>query len=160
MKKADQAAFILNKLTNNKMLIGICLYLADRKSLIQTGLTITERPFINMENGPGLDVGPLKFDSDDSELSDYDIETLKEIFEQNKSLTNDELVCMMKSLPEWQPNNIGCIIEYKTVMMAAGLSQKMIHEFIGFHNEIKYVLSLKKNEEARYQKNKNGCDAT
>lgn len=104
------------------------LYLADRKSLLETGHTITGATFVSMANGPVLsevytcikgeaevkdslwdrfirtdnyDVELLEDPGDDL-LSDYDVGVLTDLAEKYAWATYANLIDVVHGLPEWK----------------------------------------------------------
>lgn len=102
------------------------LYLADRRSLIETGRPITGASVVNMAHGPvlsevyecirdkpggglwdrhirtdGYDVELIE-DPGDDKLSDYDVAVLSELAEQYKAASYSYMIDIVHKLPEWR----------------------------------------------------------
>jgi uncharacterized phage-associated protein len=103
------------------------LYLADRRSLIETGAPITGAHVVSMKNGPVLgdvydcikgDPGQsmwddhidrvgtydlvLKKEPGDSELSDYDVEILTDLANKHRNDDWRTMIDVVHQLPEWR----------------------------------------------------------
>jgi len=102
------------------------LYLADRRSLKETGQPITGARFVNMTHGPVLsevyecikedcndglwdrhivtegryDIR-LLMDPGDDELSDFDVDVLTELAEQYAQASYSMMINVVHELPEW-----------------------------------------------------------
>jgi uncharacterized phage-associated protein len=128
-RRAVQAAAILLRIEggreNYTKLLKL-LYLADRRSLLETGRPITGSSFVNMANGPvlsevyecikcepgsglwdchvrtdGYDV-ELLADAGDDQLSDYDVQILTELAEKYRDVSYTKLITVAHQLPEWR----------------------------------------------------------
>lgn len=132
------------------------LYLADRDSIKRVGSPITgDRPYA-MDNGPvlsriydlikgadddeetqatwskyirrdGFDV-ELLLDPGEEKLSEFEVETLREIFAQNGNKRLFELIQDSHDLPEWEESYIGegtsREIHLKTLLRALGMEDR------------------------------------
>ena len=155
VRKAAQAAAMLLELNRGPMpyikLIKL-LYLADRRSLIESGYTITGDSMVSMDHGPVLSrlydcnkpgrsdghwqrhIGPLRDyevsllePSDGMALSDYEHDVVTETFEKFGHLDAWKLVEYMHTLPEWDdPSGSSWPIDVRTILREAGKSDSEI----------------------------------
>jgi uncharacterized phage-associated protein len=124
------------------------LYLADRRSLVESGYTITGDNMVSMDHGPVLSrvydsnkpgradgywqrhIGaPHDYEvdllepSDGMALSDYEHEVLAEVFEKFGHLDTWALVEYMHALPEWEdPSGSSRPIDARVILREAGKS--------------------------------------
>lgn len=132
------------------------LYLADRRSLIETGTSITGDRMVNMTTGPILSsvydyikgnvpacktwCATLKTDEydliriadpGDSELSDYDVEILTELFNVHKHNDHSTIYNFVHDMPEWHDPGQDRMsdLEYVDVLRAVGVT----HDDIVFY---------------------------
>lgn len=154
-KAMQAAAFLLKQKqgsakTDNYMRLLKLLYFADRESIRETGAPITGDKFIAMERGPTLS-GLLDFvkqlrpdnaewdkyiekigyeihlinDPGNGELSKYEINLLRRIWEENRELDEWDVAKKSEQFPEWKENESGCSskpIPLKDMLSAVGLS--------------------------------------
>lgn len=110
------------------------LYLADRRSLVETGEPITGARVVSMSNGPVLSevyarinkrspgnsiwneyidrIGQydvvLRQNPGDSELSDYDVEVLTDLAVKHRDHDYNTMISIVHQLPEWHdPKKFG-----------------------------------------------------
>lgn len=117
------------------------LYLADRRSLVETGRPLTGAPAVQTERGPTLTTvdSPawqqcfrregedtvLVRDPGDGELSDYDVEMLGEVYAQG---ARSDLRQLPESWKEEAPA-IGQAITGEEILKASGLSTAEIEGY-------------------------------
>ena len=158
--RATQAAAQVVQFAQGKMnylvLIKI-LYLADRESLKETGTTITGASFCNMEHGPVLSQVldcvkdprscpiwnkhfakseyevSLQCDPGDSELSDFDSETLRRLAQQFHKYSYSQMIDYVHKLPEWKDPGKGAKewLDPSEVLRANDVDDRTIKEFEG-----------------------------
>lgn len=156
-EKAAAAAARLLELNKGPMeyikLIKL-LYLADRRSLIETGYPITGDAMVSMDHGPVLsrvydslnfagDDGPwqrhvsapenyavrLLAPTDGMPVSEYEEEVLREVFSAYGHLLWPRLVELMHELPEWQdPHGSSWPIDARIILREAGKSDEEIEQ--------------------------------
>jgi uncharacterized phage-associated protein len=131
------------------------LYLADRRSLIETGAPITGAHVVSMKNGPVLTevydcikgepsesvwdahierVGAfdvvLKKHPGDSELSDYDVQVLQDIAKRHCDDNFGNMIDIVHQLPEWSNpeklNRKTLPIPVSEILRAAGKDEETI----------------------------------
>jgi uncharacterized phage-associated protein len=153
-KAIQATAFLLKQKhdppkTDNFMRLLKLLYFADRESIRETGRPITGDKFVAMEHGPTLS-GLLDFvkqqrtdnaewdeyieridyeirlvkDPGIGELSRYEINLLRKIWEENRELGEWDVATKSEALPEWQQNNPGTSskpIPLRDVLNALGI---------------------------------------
>ena len=155
-KKAAQAASVLLDRHGGTMpyikLIKL-LYLADRKSLIETAFPITGDRFISMSNGPVLslvyDLIRYSHSSADSiwrrlilsreydavlvdvpqrdHLSDYEEDILHDIFNEHGQQDKWELIEFTHTLPEWtDPGNSSLPIDPEAILKLNGYTETQL----------------------------------
>ena len=129
-RRAVQAAAVLIRIeggTLNYTKLLKLLYLADRRSLVETGRTITGSTFVSMENGPVLsevyncikqeparplwdehiardgryDVRLIK-EAFDDQLSDYDVTVLKDLSTRHRCDDCWRMIDIVHGLREWR----------------------------------------------------------
>jgi hypothetical protein len=132
------------------------LYLADRKSLLETGSTITGDNVVNMTNGPVLsqvydcikgnrtedcvswskhlrkDSYELVLEADpgDSELSDYDVNLLTALAREHQRHNWRDMVNLVHELPEWEdPGATSVGVDYDNILQAADLPVATIQSY-------------------------------
>jgi hypothetical protein len=158
--RATQAAALLAKLEGGRInytkMLKL-LYLADRRSLVETGRPITGDRVVNMANGPvlsevydyvkgqvpeeaswraflqteGRDLVFMK-DAGDGELSEYDIELLTELQEQHRGQNFKNLIDEVHLLPEWKMPQGDAKAErlpYEEILRGADVSPETIREY-------------------------------
>lgn len=161
-RKAAEAAAILLQLNQGPMpyikLIKL-LYLADRRSLVETGYTITGDRMVSMDHGPVLSrvydcnkaeptaesfwhkhvTAPSNYEvalrepTDGMSLSDYEEDVLREVFGLYGHLDRWKLVDYMHTLPEWEdPSGSSYPIDIRVILREAGKSDE----------EIEYIATL------------------
>jgi len=136
--------------TDNYMRVLKLLYFADRESIRETGSPITGDRFVAMKHGPTLSyllefVNQQRFDNAEwdeyierieyeirlvkdpgnSELSRYEINLLKKIWDENRNLGDFDIADKSEQLSEWKendPGNSSRFIPLKDVLKALGLS--------------------------------------
>lgn len=130
------------------------LYLADRRSLIETGYPITGDAMVSMDHGPVLSrvYDSLKFagehgpwqrhisapehyrvrllePTDGMALSEYEEEVLRDVFAAYGHLKWQKLVDVMHELPEWQdPHGSSWPIDARIILREAGKSDDEIEQ--------------------------------
>jgi uncharacterized phage-associated protein len=140
------------------------LYLADRRSLVETGYPITGARMVSMDHGPVLSevldlitwaprtesawwryvsepegyavslCPPIEV----SELSEYEIELLTEVHEQYGSWDGWALVAYTHGLPEWtDPQGTSLPIDARTILQDAGKSDEEIQAIAATVSEIR-----------------------
>lgn len=157
-KKAAQAAACLLRLHGgrmNYMVLIKLLYLADRRSLVETGYPITGDCMVSMRHGPvlsaildlvtmgekeseacwreyisepeGYDVALLKPSAETDELSRHEIGVLEETHKQFGAMDKWALVDMTHTLPEWQdPGRSSIAIDPRSILEAEGKTPQEI----------------------------------
>ena len=165
-RKAVQAAALLLDCEGGRMryikLIKL-LYLADRTALIETGLPITGDRFVSMRYGPvlshvldlirsraagsrfwdpsirtqGYEVS-LTRDPGRDELSEYDVETLRRIFEvHGRNTAWMDVVNATHGLPEWtDPGASSHPIEPAEILRYAGFEEDAVRACVAQANAI------------------------
>ena len=132
------------------------LYLADRASLLDTGVSITGDEIVNMANGPvlsavydcikgnrfegtawmkffrkdGYDVR-LEGDPGVSELSDYDIDVLTSLADEYRLASYGDMINVAHQLKEWsRPEDGGADwLPYEAILRANGVSEDDVRAF-------------------------------
>lgn len=131
------------------------LYLADRQSLTDVGAPITGAEARNMQHGPvlseildcvrypelcpiwsgfirksGYDV-ELIADPGDTELSDYDVDTLTELQRKFASYGYGQMIDYVHKLPEWidPGNGSSSELESTEILRAAKVEDQTIREY-------------------------------
>lgn len=130
------------------------LYLADRRSLVETGYPITGDAMVSMDHGPVLSrvYDSVKFASGDGPwqrhisapenyrvrlleptdglaLSEYEEEILSEVFAAYAHLKWQKLIDVMHELPEWQdPHGSSWPIDARIILREAGKSDEDIEQ--------------------------------
>ncbi|MPZ51023.1 MAG: DUF4065 domain-containing protein [Dehalococcoidia bacterium] len=157
-RKTAQAAAFLIRLAGgslNYMVLIKLLYLADRESLIDTGIPITGDRMVAMPHGPVLSgildeihLGDgsgrtsvwyeyitepvahsvsLRKDAESDELSDYEMEVLSRSFEKFGHMNRWQLVAFTHKLPEWaDPNGSSRPIAPEDILRSVGKSDDEI----------------------------------
>ncbi|MCL2726679.1 MAG: Panacea domain-containing protein [Polyangiaceae bacterium] len=127
LRSVQACAVLLRKAggASNYTRILKLLYLADRRSLQETGQPITGAHFVNMPLGPvlsevyecikedstgglwdqyivtkGRDIHLIK-DPGDGELSDFDVDVLTDLAEQYAQASYSTMINVVHKLPEW-----------------------------------------------------------
>jgi len=171
-QRAVQAAALLMRSAGGRMnytkLLKL-LYLADRRSLLETGQPITGSSFVSMAAGPVLsevyeciksepDHGwwdrhirteeynvHLVEDPGDDQLSDYDVGVLTELAEKYKGASYSHMIDVVHALPEWrdpQPNKVRSL-PAADVLRAAGEDEETIAEHAqnsSYHAAVRRIL--------------------
>lgn len=130
------------------------LYLADREALIRYGRPISTDRYVSMDNGPVLSrvynlaaggnapdspsiwsseiSAPSNYEvslvgkAECDELSDAEIELLKETFKKYGSMDRWDLVEVTHKLPEWQdPDGSAIPITYRDILVADGKKSEL-----------------------------------
>lgn len=175
-KKAAQAAAYLLKLHGEKMnymvLIKL-LYLSDRQSLLDSEMPITGSHMVCMPHGPVLseildliNMGSpdsdsewfklisepsgysvsLKDEPDFKELSEFEIETLEDIYHSFGSMDQWALRDMTHELPEWEdPEGSSFPIDLDIILEHAGKSQEDIARIKSEARELAFLSRTKTN---------------
>ena len=160
-RTAQAAAYLvgLNGGVMNYMVMIKLLYLSDRQSLIETGLTITGDHMVSMPHGPVLSrtldliktpdgaerspwheymltrPGPREVklrdsDPETDELSRYHLEILKGVYCAYGKMGKYKLRDWTHALPEWEdPKGSSRPIEPETILTKAGVSKERIADF-------------------------------
>jgi uncharacterized phage-associated protein len=151
--KADElAAHLLEQASGSMPMLKLLklMYLADRTSLIETGFPITGDAIVAMDNGPVLSntydrlkpTGGLGFISHepgnvtldapppvDGQLSDYEIEVARRVFEKFGQMSGQQLTNYLHGhAPEWEapPTGSSRPIDPAAILRAAGKSEEEI----------------------------------
>lgn len=178
-KAAHAAAFIVKAKGGecDLMVLIKLLYLADRKSLIETGMPITGDRMVNMPHGPVLSRiydeakwsgdgredtswcrylserrgNTIKLESEPSfdELSEYEMDLLRSIVDQFGDRTAMSLRKMTHDLPEYHdPEGSSSEIDLTEILKSAGITDERIRQF-SLDAEEAYFLSLIAGEGGR-----------
>lgn len=173
-RKAAQAAAYLVKLHGgqiNLMALLKLLYLADRTALVETGYTITGDHMVSMPHGPVLsciyDSAKWGKTEDDpwyeyisertnhevsltgtapelDELSEYEIEVLKKVYDGYGHLNQWELRDLTHRLPEWQdPNGSSLPIDPITILRTEGKNDVEISALAHMAEEVLFLEELR-----------------
>jgi uncharacterized phage-associated protein len=149
------------------------LYLADRKALIETGVPITGDLMVNMPHGPVLSLtyDQTKWPSKGREshpwcrlirdregnalglrspetvsfdnLSDYEKETLRSVFDQFGDLDPWDLSTITHDLPEYHdPEGSSSPIDHRELLEKAGVDKERIAEMYATSEEIYFLLKF------------------
>ena len=169
-KKAAQAAAHLLRRHGGPLpyivLIKL-LYLADRRTLVETGLPITGDRMVSMPYGPvlsgvfdfithgprdgsvwfdyvsepvGYDVALVRQDFATDSLSAYEIEVLDEIDEQFGNLDKWALVDFCHTLPEWKnPERSSLMIEPADILRSEEIPEEEIRRIAEDAGELDYL---------------------
>src|SRR5690554_321212 len=160
--RATQAAAVLLKLSGGRQnytwLLKV-LYLADRKSLEVVGIPIAGATFCNMRNGPlasdvydcikgvrdckvwstfiecagQFDVA-LRGDPGDGELSDFDVETLTNLYQEHRGHDWRAMIRVVHGLSEWtSPGLSSEWLDPEKILRAVGIDEQTIRQ-IDEHN--------------------------
>jgi uncharacterized phage-associated protein len=132
------------------------LYFADRQSLIEVGKPITGSSICNMNCGPVLsevydcikqqDSEESKTWGDfistqvhdavlvahpkDTELSDYDLEVIQEVFSKFKSYETIEIIEASRKLPEWErPSSYVAHLYHIAILYCSKVGEDIIQEY-------------------------------
>lgn len=156
-KKSAEAAAILLAHADGVMpteSLMTLLYLADRKSFVETGYPITGDAPVAAARGPRLlhamgcargtrnpgdawshfvecteNQARLKAQTDGSTLSDYECDTLDDVFESFGGRAPDDLVEFARGLPEWHEPRAGFDrIDPTVILEAEGLNADQIQD--------------------------------
>lgn len=160
--KAAQAGALLLRLRGSRMsyikLLKL-MYLADRRSLVESGLPITGARMVSMPHGPVLgevydritwepdgpnewssligapgnyEVELVALDEELDRLSPYEVEVIQDVFEKYGRLDRWALVRLTQELPEWRdPGESVLPIEPRGILAAEGLPDEEIEEVCG-----------------------------
>lgn len=152
-EKAADAAFFLLRAAGGSMeqitLLAL-LYLADRRTFLETGYPITGAKMVSSDNGPVLSevlahlswgeptesawsrrisapidfrVSAREYSGELSHLSEYDEDILGQEFAQYGGCEPWDLVRFMRTLPEWRdPDGAAIPIDARVILTAAGRS--------------------------------------
>ena len=173
-RKAAQAAAQLLTLHGGKlnyMVLIKLLYLADRRSLLETGQPITGDRMVSMDKGPvlsriydfvswgpedgspwfeyisepqGYDVALRKPEPETGELSRYELRVLKEIHDVFGNTNKWDLVKYCHTLPEWHdPRGSALQIEPAEILRAADRAEEEISRISGEAEELWFFESLR-----------------
>lgn len=172
-KKATQAAGHLIKAHNGTMsymkLIKL-LYLADRKSLIESGAPITGDKTVSMTHGPVLSmvlnlitwemkesgywrqnisepenftVSLINSTLENDELSKYELGVLDEINSKFGHLNRWQIVDLTHELPEWEdPNGSSYPIPPEKILQVANIPPDEIRRISERAEEVRFMDSL------------------
>jgi len=172
-KTAQAAAYLLSlhKGTLNYMVLIKLLYLADRKSLIETGVPITGDKMVSMPHGPVLslvldlinmgkedsrdwfdyisepekyEVSLQKESPDNDELSKFEIGVLDDIDKKFGHLNQWQLRDFTHTLPEWEdPNGSSYPIQPDNLLQVASIPPNEIKRISEQAEELWFLDSLK-----------------
>ena len=174
-KTAQAAAYLvqLNDGTLNYMKLLKLLYLADRQSLIDTGLPITGDKWVSMDHGPvlsgiygqitmgrpilgsspwyeyiteadGFDVSVARAPETD-QLSKYEVSLLNEVFTRFGKMNKWTLVQWTHGLPEWDdPKGSSLPIDPERILREVGRSRQEIEEINDDAEEMYFIQNLAK----------------
>ncbi|MDT8369703.1 MAG: Panacea domain-containing protein [Longimicrobiales bacterium] len=141
------------------------MYFADRKALQRWGRPITFDAFVSMRNGPVLSrtYGLISGDSDrrdgslwsefisapegydvalvgdcpTDQLSDAEVELLREVFKEFGHQNRWDLVDYAHTLPEWtDPGDSALPIEYANILTAGGWSEAEVAQIVSELEEL------------------------
>ena len=157
--RALQAASLLVRLEGGRMnytkLLKV-LYLADRRSLVETGTPITGDRVVNMKNGPvlrelySLIKGSsangeawraifervdydlcLRSDPGRDDLSEYDMDLLVALSEEYRSWSYSKMIDLVHQLPEWRepPAGKSTPLSAQEILVGAGVSADEIEAY-------------------------------
>ncbi|MEK6711852.1 MAG: Panacea domain-containing protein [Nitrospinota bacterium] len=147
------------------------LYLADRRSLVETGYPITGDRFVSMDKGPVLSIVKdlITWEPDEEttpwheyivrqglydvslkiqnpnldELSKYEIQILEEIDEEFGGMNRWDLVALTHELPEWEdPKGSSVEIDPADILRAENKSPDEIRRIGNNAEDIWFVHSL------------------
>jgi uncharacterized phage-associated protein len=179
-KKAAQAAAFLVKKHGGKMNLMVLLkllYLADRTSLIQSGVPITGDTMVSMPHGPvlsqiydsmkmpmdgdpwcdylsernGYDIDLVKEAPEDDELSRYEIGILSDVHKNYGHLQWFEIRKLTHDLPEWtDPNGGSLVIDPAEILRAEGKTEAEIERISRTADEIFRLKQVLYNASAAY----------
>jgi hypothetical protein len=180
--RAAQAAAILIRLAggqeNYTKLLKL-LYLADRESLLATGNPISGSSFVTMKAGPvlsdvydcikhedrcptwhqfiqkaGYDVR-LTSEPGDSELSDFDVETLTNLYQVHAGRDYNAMIKFVHTLPEVDEVPDGCRepLPVERVLRGQGVSEDEIAELVSRN---RYIASVDSWVEGQRSGNRSG----
>jgi uncharacterized phage-associated protein len=158
-KSAQAAAYLLRQAGGSMPYIKLMklLYLADRQSIVETGLPITGDRLVSMDRGPvlsrildfisygrfdatsswpryvtpkdGYDVRVVEGDAETDELSEYEIDVLDEVTAKFGHFDRWKLVDLTHELPEWvNPSGSSIDIDVRAILQDAGKSDEEIAE--------------------------------
>jgi hypothetical protein len=161
-QKATQAAVIILRSANGKMSRQRLLalhYLADRESLRSTGWPILGSHIAAFDDGPAhiemrrlldddaiagwswsdvlLQQGhksKLLQESETARLSAHDVITLQTVANYRQEMSDEQLVGLMRSLPEWRANyrpGLQASIPYSDILSAVGFNAGDVAEIVG-----------------------------
>ncbi len=174
-KKAAQAAACLLKLNKGKMnymvLIKL-LYLADRQALTETEMPITGDHMVCMPHGPVLSsildlinmgdpdtnsawfkhvsepsdfVVSINEDSECEELSEYELDVLKNIYKKFGKMDKWRLRDLTHTLPEWKdPEGSSIPIDPEVILESVGKSAADISRIKSEARELTFFENLKR----------------
>lgn len=159
----------LNGGTMNYMVLIKLLYLADRQSLVETGLPITGDRLVAMPHGPALSAtlncvkdrdvcGPewaslisepqdfevrLSGSAGRSELSDYDLDVLLCVYQQFGHMSQWDLSDYTHTLGEWEdPRGSSVTIDPATILRNHGYTDETINDLSAMARESAYLATL------------------
>jgi uncharacterized phage-associated protein len=168
-KAAQAAAYLLHRHSGRLpyMVLIKLLYLADRRSLVETGLPITGDRMVSMPYGPvlsgvldlvahgpsipslwleyvsepdGYDVTAARAAVETDALSAYELEVLDEIDASYGRLSKWALVDFCHTLPEWQdPQGSSLSIEPEDILRSAELAEAEIRRIAEDAHELAYL---------------------
>ena len=155
-KTAQAAAWLLDRQEGRMPYLKLIklLYLADRRSLIESGYPITGDRLVSMDRGPVLGrvldlirqdrsvepsawheyvSSPVNYEvslikrTEADELSEYELAVLDQVIDQFGHMSRWELVDFTHDLPEWVDPSGGAIgIDETVILREAGLSETEI----------------------------------
>lgn len=171
-KSAQAAAFIIQQNGGPIDLIALIklLYLADRRSLVETGMPITGDKMVNMPLGPVLsytyDSAKLprewkenkewcEYLSDREgnkialtaeprldDLSEYETDLLAETFQKYGRMGTWKLVDFTHKLPEWHdPEGSSTAIDHSEILRSSAVPEERIREILLASEEVYFLCS-------------------
>ena len=170
-RRAAQAAAVLLRLAggreNYTWLLKV-LYLADREALKETGAPIAGATFCNMRNGPLAsdvydcikeDAGRhpvwnqfitkeeynvrLVKDAGDSELSDFDVELLTNMYGRYARYTFRGMIDVVHGLPEWHdPGATSETLPPEQILRCSGVDDERVADIDSLNGHVSSVANL------------------
>lgn len=154
-KASEAAAYLLRRNHDRlpQLKLAKLLYLADRRSLVETGYTVTGAKMVSTDQGPGLSEieSRLAWEGDAESnwsrligapsgyevslretpgfqrLSEYETDLLDQVFEQCGSWESVVLIAYLRDLPEWtDPTGSAYPIDVRVILREAGKSDEEI----------------------------------
>jgi hypothetical protein len=173
LRTAQAAGVLLCKAggrLNRTKLLGL-LHLADRQSLLETGMPITGGSVVNLKNGPvpstvldyidgkapqseswnacfrtdECDVMLTGQEPGDSELSDYDVELLEKVHHKYRFHDVSRMIDVAHELPEWKDPSpaLGEGVNHDTILRAQGASSQTIRMYEDLNATMKQLDALR-----------------